>query len=79
MSAPHTITSCALALFNGEDGRQRLIFNVHGGDSFAHFVLVRMRQQQDGLVAVIYLAIGQARLIGHDELDVILPGNVGER
>ena len=36
-----------LAFFNREDGRQRLVLNLHGCHCFAHLVLVRMRQQHD--------------------------------
>ena len=49
----------------------------HGGHGFAQLVLVGMREQHDGFIAVIHLAIGKAGLIGNDELDVILAGNVG--
>ena len=38
---------------------------LHASHCFAHLVLVWMRQQQDGLVAVIYRAVGEAWLIGH--------------
>ncbi len=39
-------------------------------------VLVRMRKQHNRLVAMVHLAVGQARLIGHNELNVILAGNI---
>jgi hypothetical protein len=38
-----------------------------------------MSQEDDGFVAVIHLAIGEARLIGKDKLNVIVAGNVGSR
>ncbi len=50
---------------------------LHGGSGFAQLVLVGMREQHDGFIAMIDLAVGEAGLIGEDELDVILPGNVG--
>ena len=46
-------------------------------DGLAQFVLVRMREQNDRLVAVVHLAVGKAGLVGDDELDVILAGNIG--
>ena len=58
-------------------GGQRLVLDLHRGHGFAQLVFVRMRQQQDRFVAVIHLAVGQAGLIGHDELNVILAGNIG--
>ena len=76
LSAPQTICVLALALFNGEDRRQRIVFDAHGGDGFAQLVLVRVRKQQDGFIAVVHLAVGEAGLIGKDELNVILAGNV---
>jgi hypothetical protein len=66
-----------LALFNGEDRLQRLIFDPHGTNGFTQFVLVRMREEQDGFFAMIHLAVGEAGLIGDDELDAILAGNIG--
>ena len=36
-----------------------------------------MRKEQDGFFAMIHLAVGEARLVGDDELDAILAGNVG--
>ena len=38
-----------------------------------------MGEQNDGFIAVIDLAVGEAGLIREDELDVILAGNVGSR
>ncbi len=67
----------SLALFDGEDGRQRIVFDVHGVHGFAQLVLVGVREQDDGFVAVIDLAVGEAGLVGDDELDVILAGNIG--
>jgi hypothetical protein len=46
--APHNLI-LPLALFDGEDGRQRIVFDLHGGDGFAQFVLVGMRQKQNRL------------------------------
>ena len=66
-----------LALFNREDGRQRIVLDLHRCYRLAQLVLVRMRQQHDRLVAMIHLAVGKARLIRKDELNMILPGNVG--
>ena len=66
-----------LALFNGEDGRQRFVFDLHRADGFAQFVLVGMREEQDRLFAMIHFAVGEAGLIGDDELDAIFAGNVG--
>jgi hypothetical protein len=36
-----------------------------------------MRQQNDRLVAVVHLSISQARLVGNDQLNMILAGNIG--
>ena len=66
-----------LALFNGEDRRQRLILDFDRRHGLAQLVFVRMRQQQDGLVAVVDDSVGKAGLIGKDDVDVILAGNIG--
>jgi hypothetical protein len=69
----------ALALLNGEDRRQRLVFNFHRGDGLAKLVLGSVGEQNDGFVAMIHHPIGEARLIGEDDLDVIFAGDVGSR
>ena len=43
----------------------------------AHLVLVRMRHQHDRFVPVVHFAVGEAGLVGKDELNVIVPGNIG--
>ena len=58
-------------------GRQRIVFDLHCADGFAQFVLVGMREQHDRLLAVVHLAVGKAGLIGDDELNAILAGNIG--
>ncbi len=65
-----------LALFNCENRRQRIVLHTHTGDRLAQFLLVRVRQQHNRFVAVVYLAIGEARLIGKNELDMIVAGNI---
>ena len=40
-------------------------------------VFVGVRDEKDGFVAVIYLSIGEAGLVGNDELNMIFAGDVG--
>ena len=48
VGAPHNRV-LPLALFDGEDRRQRIVLDVHGADRFAQLVLVGMREQHDRL------------------------------
>ncbi len=66
----------ALALLDGEDGRQWLILDAHRVHGLAQLVFVWMRQQQNRLVAVVHFPIGEARLIGGDELNEILAWDI---
>ena len=64
------------ALLDGEHRGQRIVLDAHRVHGFAQLVPVRMRQEQNRLIAVVHLSIGQARLVGHDELNVILAGHI---
>ena len=64
------------ALFNRENWRQRFIFDTHRSDGLAQLVLVRMGQQDDGLVAMTDYPVREAGLVGEDELNMIFPGNI---
>ncbi len=66
-----------LALFDGEDRRQRVVFDAYGGHGLAQFLLARVRQQHDRFLAVVHLPVSKAGLVRNDELDVILAGNIG--
>ena len=77
LSAPQTITSCrslSSMVKMGGSGSYSIFTAL---DGLAQFVLVGMREKQDRLFAMIHLAVGQAGLIGDDELNVIFAGNVG--
>ena len=58
-----------LALFDGEDRRQRIVFDFHRAERFAQFVLIGMREEQNRFLAMIHLAVGEAGLIRNDELN----------
>src|ERR1035438_7161272 len=75
VGAPHNHIP-PLALFHSEDRGQRIVFNLHCVGGFPHLVFVRMSQKDNSFVAVIYFAVSETRLIGKDELNVILAGNV---
>ena len=66
----------ALTFLDGEDWWERIVFDAHSIYGLAQFVLVRMRQQKNRFVAVVHLAVGQAGLIGNDQLNDILAGDV---
>lgn len=66
----------ALTVLDGKHCRERIIFNAHRLRCLAQFVLVMMRQQENRFVAVVHFAVGEAGLIGGDQLNDILAGNV---
>ena len=68
----------ALAFFDGEDRRAAARTQcAQRSCGLAQLVLVRVREQHDGLVAVVHLALGEAGLVGNDQLDMIVAGNIG--
>ena len=66
-----------LALLDTEDGRQRIVLDLHPAKSFAQFVLIGMREKKNRFLTMIHLAVGEAGLIGNDELNDVFAGNVG--
>ena len=74
--APHDLL-LPLTLLDGEDGRQWFVLDIHRAERFAQLVLIGMREKKDRLLAMIHLAVGEARLIGNDELNNVFAGNVG--
>ncbi len=69
----------ALAFFNGENRRKRLVFDLHGVHSFRQEVLVRMGKQQDRLFGMIDHFIRQTWLIVGNQCDAICARNVFRR
>ena len=74
--APHDYV-LPFAFFDGEHGGKRFVFDMDGRDSLPQLLLVAMRDQHDGLFAMVYIPVGKTRLIRKDQLDVILAGNIG--
>ena len=74
--APHNRV-LPLAVFNRQHRLQRLVFDIHRMHSFAQLVLVSVRQQHNRFFAVVHHAVGQDRLIGVDQLNMIFTRNVG--
>ena len=66
-----------LTLLDGEEGGSGSYSIFTAPSGFAQFVLVGMREEKNRLLAVIHLAVGEAGLIGNDELNDIFAGNVG--
>ena len=77
LSAPQTIRSCRSLSSMVKIGGSGSYSILHRADGFAQLVLVGMREQHDRLLAVIHLAVGEAGLIGNDELNVVFAGNIG--
>ena len=66
----------ALALFNCEDGGQRLVFDRYRFNGLGENMAVGMSQQQDGFLGMVHEFIRQAWLIVPDQRDAILPRNI---
>ncbi len=65
-----------LALFDGEDRRQGIVFDLHRTHRLAHSVTVGVGQQHNWLFAVVHPAVGHAGLIGNDQVDVIFARHI---
>jgi len=69
--------SPGFTFLNREHGGERLVVDADGCDGGWEPVFVRMGEQDDGLFGMIDDGVGEAGLVGKDELDVVVAWNVG--
>jgi hypothetical protein len=63
--------------FDGEDAGQRVVLNLDAADGGDERGLVRVREQQDGLVGVVDVRVGEAGMVLGEMDDGVFAGNIG--